>query len=79
MTIKQKNQTLVQSMNPSVTIQLTGGVLPRFLAYYRFSSDGVQHFSVTSVKSDAFQMPLADAQVYLKQVQAHWPLAQILG
>ncbi|RBM54071.1 hypothetical protein [Vibrio tarriae] len=79
MAIKQKNQTLAQSMNPSVTIQLTGGVLPRFLAHYSFTSNGVQNFSVTSVKSEAYKMPLTSAQVYLKQVQAHWPLAQIVG
>ncbi|HDZ9489149.1 TPA: hypothetical protein RUZ72_003331 [Vibrio cholerae] len=79
MAISVKQQTLAQSMNPSVTIQLTGGVLPRFLAHYSFTSNGVQNFLVTSVKSDAYKMPLAAAQVYLKQVQAHWPLAQIVG
>ncbi|MEF2520903.1 hypothetical protein V4D10_00750 [Vibrio mimicus] len=79
MAIKQKNQSLVQGINFLVTIQLTGGAFPCFLAHYIFLSNGVQNFSVTAVKSNASKMPLAVAQVYLKQVQVHWPFAQIVG
>ncbi|ENN2714268.1 hypothetical protein AB9N09_002344 [Vibrio cholerae] len=65
--------------NPFVTIQLTSGSISRYLADYRCESNGTQHFSVTSLQANAYKMPLAAAQVYLKQVQAHWPLAQIVG
>ncbi|EKF9813849.1 hypothetical protein ACX6FB_002552 [Vibrio cholerae] len=77
MAITAKKQSLTQSMNPFVIIQLTSGVLPRFLAHSGFDSDGSQRFSVTSVSSDAHKMPLPTAKAVLRKIKRDWPLAQI--
>ncbi|EOX3453020.1 hypothetical protein ACPFUK_000142 [Vibrio cholerae] len=79
MAIKVKNQTLAQSMNPFVVIQLSSGFFPRFLQHKSSDSSGKHVFNITSDISLAHKMPLVTAQVYLKQVQVHWPLAQIVG
>lgn len=72
-----KKQTLSQCVNPFVTIQLTSGALPRFLAHSGFDSDGSQRFSVTSVSTDAHKMPLPTANAILPKIKRNWPLAQI--
>ncbi|OFI67290.1 hypothetical protein [Vibrio cholerae] len=74
-----KKQTLSQCVNPFVTIQLTSGALPRFLAHSGFDSDGSQRFTVTSVSTDAHKMPLPTAKAVLHKIKRDWPLSKIVG
>ncbi|MEW4477554.1 hypothetical protein [Vibrio cholerae] len=73
MAITAKKQSLTQSMNPFVTIQLTSGVLPRFL----HDESGQHVFHVTSDKKRAHQMPLPTAKAVLHKLKRDWPLAKI--
>ncbi|ENM5925932.1 hypothetical protein ILY70_001918 [Vibrio mimicus] len=77
MAITVKKQTLPQSMNPFVTIQLTSGVLPRFLKFKGTDDSGQQIFYVTSDKSAAYSMPLPTAKAFLRKIKRDWPLARI--
>ncbi|EGQ8411730.1 hypothetical protein GTP43_15635 [Vibrio cholerae] len=77
MSITAKKQSLAQSMNPFVTIQLTSGVLPRFLQFKSYDESGQHVFHVTSDKKRAHQMPLPTAKAVLNKLKRDWPLAKI--
>ncbi|EGR0569102.1 hypothetical protein E8L98_08420 [Vibrio cholerae] len=77
MAITAKKQSLTQSMNPFVVIQLTSGVLPRFLQFKSYDESGQHVFHVTSDKKRAHQMPLPTAKAVLHKIKRDWPLAQI--
>ncbi|ENM5896547.1 hypothetical protein LV192_000718 [Vibrio mimicus] len=77
MAITAKKQTLSQSMNPFVTIQLTSGVHPRFLKLKSTEATGEHIFHVTSDKSAAHKMPLPTAKAFLRKIKRDWPLARI--
>ncbi|WP_336943108.1 hypothetical protein [Vibrio cholerae] len=77
MAITAKKQSLAKSMNPFVTIQLTSGVLPRFLQFKSYDESGQHVFHVTSDKKRAHQMPLPTAKAVLHKLKRDWPLAKI--
>ncbi|ENM5770624.1 hypothetical protein V4V48_002307 [Vibrio mimicus] len=77
MAISAKKQTLSQSMNPFVTIQLTSGALPRFLKLKSTDASGEHIFHVTTDKSAAHKMPLPTANALLRKIKRDWPMAQI--